>query len=64
MAILLNLVKSKTIKAWNSLPNNISNTTDIDSFRTILLNDMINGNVQVVHRSIQTRDGSTASTLF
>ena len=43
----------KTIKAWNSLPNNISNTTDIDSFRTILLNDMRNGNVQVVHRSIQ-----------
>ena len=27
----------KTIKAWNSLPNNISNRTDIDSFRTILL---------------------------
>ena len=54
----------KTIKAWNSLPNNISNTTDIDSFRTILLNDMRNGNVQVVHRSIQTRDGSTATTLF
>ena len=53
----------KTIKAWNSLPNNISNTTDIDSFRTILLNDMRNGNVQV-HRSIQTRDGSTATTLF
>ena len=54
----------KTIKAWNSLPNNISNTTNIDSFRTILLNDMRNGNVQVVHRSIQTRDGSTATTLF
>ena len=57
----------KTIKAWNSLPSNISNRIDIDSFRTSLLNDMRNGNVQVVHRNIatkQARGGSGATTLF
>ena len=57
----------KTIKAWNSLPSNISNRIDIDSFRTSLLNDMRNGNVQVVHRSIttnQARGGSGATTFF
>ena len=39
----------------------------IDSFRTSILNDMRNGNVQVVHRSIatnQARGGSGATTLF
>ena len=57
----------KTIKAWNYLPSNISNRIDIDSFRTSLLNEMRNGNVQVVHRSIatnQARGGSGATTLF
>ena len=57
----------KTIKAWNSLPSNISNRIDIDSFLTNLSNDMRNGNVQVVGRSIatnQARGGSGATTLF
>ena len=47
----------KTVKAWNSLPSSISTRIDIDSFRTSILNDMRNGNVQVVHRSIATIPG-------
>ncbi len=57
----------KTIKAWNSLPSNISNRIDIDSFRAIILNDMRNDTVQVIHRSIvtnQARGGSGTTTLF
>ena len=48
----------KTIKAWNSLPSNISNRIDIDSFRPSLLNDMRSGNVQVVHISIATNNNN------